>query len=327
MKGICHSSLKPGAREGYTSAARKRLAGGHRKFPFRLDFTRPDVIAFRTDHVEHMSISGVQDKISLRLERGGKLRPTEKDGEYILKPVPSTPLPSFLADVPANEHVTMQIADQLFGIVTPPNACVLLLDGEPAYLVKRFDRNQEGDKIAQEDFCQLSGRSPDTGRNYKYDGSYEEMASLLRKYCAAYKTEVEKLFRLICFNYVFSNGDAHFKNFSLVQTEQGDYILSPAYDLLCTSLHLPNEPRLALDLFDDYESAFFSANGFYGAPDFLELARRFDIPGPRAENIMRSFGARKKEVGAIVERSFLSNGARELYHIRFADRLRAMAAF
>ena len=40
------------------------------------------------------------------------------------------------------------------------------------------------------------------------------------------------------FNYLFSNGDAHFKNFSLLETDQGDYRLSPAYDLLNSRIHI-----------------------------------------------------------------------------------------
>lgn len=271
-----------------------------------------------------MSISGVQDKISLTLDRGGNLRPTEKDGEYILKPIPSTPLPAFQNDVPANEHLTMQIAGQLCGIAVPPNACVELSDGEPAYLVKRFDLRADGMKIAQEDFCQLSGRSPDSGKNYKYEGSYEETGRLLKTCCAAYRIESEKLFRLICFNYIFSNGDAHLKNFSLQQTVQGDYLLSPAYDLLCTSLHLPNESRTALDLFDDFETDFFNQNGFYGRPDFMELARCFGIPQKRAEAILIVFLDQQHSAQEMVERSFLSLPGKQDYLARFTDRLRAI---
>ena len=325
MSPVCHSSLQPIGSEGYAPASRRQLAGGNRQFPHRLSFARDDVISFRTEHIEHMSISGVQDKISLKLNRGGKLRPVEKDGEYILKPIPSTPLPAFQTDVPANEHLTMQIAGQLFGIPIPPNACVELSDGEPAYLVKRFDRHADGTKIAQEDFCQLSNRSPETGRNYKYEGSYEELGILLKKYCAAYKTEAEKLFRLICFNSIFSNGDAHLKNFSLVQTIHGDYLLSPAYDLLCTSMHLPNETRLALDLFDDFESDYFKANGFHGRPDFTELARRFGLPEKRSEMIMNSFPAQYDAVQNFISRSFMGNKAKADYSKRFTDRLRTLS--
>jgi serine/threonine-protein kinase HipA len=219
----------------------------------------------------------------------------------------------------------MQIAGQLFGIAVPPNACIELSDGEPAYLVKRFDRRADGTKIAQEDFCQLSGRSPDSGKNYKYEGSYEEAGRLLKRYCAAYRTESEKLFRLICFNYIFSNGDAHLKNFSLQQTVQGDHLLTPAYDLLCTSMHLPNESRTALDLFDNFESVFFKQNGFYGRIDFMELARCFGIPEKRAEIVLTIFPARKQAIEELIERSFLSADGKQNYLARFIDRLRAIA--
>lgn len=325
MNFICRSSLIPIEKQGYAPAARRALANGNKQFPHRLSFARADVISFRTDHIEHMSISGVQDKISLKLERGGKLLPTEKDGEYILKPIPSTPLPAFQNDVPANEHLTMQIAGQLFGIVVPPSACVELSDGEPAYLVKRFDRRADGTKIAQEDFCQLSGRSPDSGKNYKYEGSYEEAGRLLKKYCPSYRTEIEKLFRLICFNYLFSNGDAHLKNFSLQQTVQGDYLLTPAYDLLCTSMHLPNESRTALDLFDEFESDFFKQNGFYGRPDFMELARRFGIPLQRAETVLNTFQTMEQPATKLICRSFLSEAGKQDYIARLTDRLRTIA--
>jgi serine/threonine-protein kinase HipA len=324
MSFICRSSLTPIDAEGYAPAARRALAGGNKQFPHRLSFARSDVISFRTEHIEHMSISGVQDKISLKLGRGGKLLPAEKDGEYILKPIPSAALPALQSDIPANEHLTMQLAGQLFGIAVPPNACVELSDGEPAYLVKRFDRRPDGTKIAQEDFCQLSGRSPDSGKNYKYEGSYEEAGRLLKKNCSAYRTEAEKLFRLICFNYLFSNGDAHLKNFSLQQTVQGDYLLSPAYDLLCTSLHLPNESRTALDLFDDFESCFFEQNSFYGRPDFTELARRFGLPEKRTEAVLDEFSARKRAVEDLVGRSFLSESGKQDYRARFTDRLRTL---
>ena len=43
---------------------------------------------------------------------------------------------------------------------------------------------------------------------------------------------------MLLFNYLFSNGDAHIKNFSLLETPLGDYRLSPSYDLLNTRIHI-----------------------------------------------------------------------------------------
>ncbi|VGO21047.1 type II toxin-antitoxin system HipA family toxin [Pontiella sulfatireligans] len=325
MDYLCRSTLVPIKSAGYSPTAQRKLAGGERKFPFQLEFNRKDVITFRSKTIEHMSISGVQDKVSLKLYRG-RLLPTERDGEYILKPIPAVALPEFLMDVPANEHLTMQLAGQLFSIPTPPNALVQFNDGEPAYLVKRFDGKADGTKIAQEDFCQLSNRSPDTGTNYKYEGSYEEIGRLLKRYCAAYAIEVEKLFALVCFNYVFSNGDAHLKNFSLLQTAHGDYVLTPAYDLLSTSLHLPNESRTALEMFDNFEGESFKANAFYRRPDFVELAKRYGIVSARAERMLDAFQEKAQLAEEMISRSFLSRTGKQAYADRFKDRLHAIEA-
>jgi len=309
--------------EGYSRVAERQLAGGNRKFPHWLTFSRTDVVEFRMQAAEHMSISGIQDKISLKLVRG-KLIPTEKDGEYILKPVPSADIPRFKTDVPANEHLTMQIASQVFGVATAVNACIRFADGELAYITRRFDR-RGGIKIGQEDFCQLSNRTEETaGKNYKYDGTYEEVGRILKQYCKAYPVEVEKLFARIVFNYVFSNGDAHLKNFSLFESEFGDYILTPAYDLICTSLHFPDEDRTALGLFDTFETESFREDAFYKRADFLKLAEFYGMNMGRAERHLNQFADNKDRVLDIIGTSFLSDQAKEDFRVRFADRLKTL---
>lgn len=320
----CMSTLRDVPNEGYCAAAERLLAGGNRRFPHRLTFNRADVVEFRMQVAEHMSISGIQDKISLKLVRG-KLTPTDKDGEYILKPVPTADIPRFKSDIPANEQLSMQLASQVFGIATAVNAVIRFADGELAYVTRRFDR-RNGLKLGQEDFCQLSNRTEETaGRNYKYDGSYEEVGRILRTFCKAYPVEVEKLFARIVFNYVFSNGDAHLKNFSLYESEFGDYILTPAYDVICTSLHFPEEARTALGLFDTYETESFRQNAFYRRPDFLKLAEFYGMNPVRAERCLRQFADSEAAVAALVARSFLSEKAKADYHGRFRDRVRAIA--
>ena len=41
--------------------------------------------------------------------------------------------------VPANEHLTMQIAKQVFKLKVAENALIFFQNGEPAHLTKRFD--------------------------------------------------------------------------------------------------------------------------------------------------------------------------------------------
>lgn len=67
------------------------------------------------------------------------------------------------------------------------------------------------------------------------------MFKLLKKYCPAYAVESLKLFQLTLFNYLISNGDTHFKNFSLLETDLGDFRLSSAYDLLNSRIHIKDK--------------------------------------------------------------------------------------
>ncbi len=324
---LCLSTLRPTRGQPYSAAAVRVLWGGRRVSPV-LPFEQKLFAEFRREAAPRISISGVQDKISLRL-MDGALTPTDHDGEFILKPVPRalTGTLDLLGDVPANEHVTMQIAAQVFGLRAAACGLVFFPDGEPAYIVRRFDRDPAtGRKLAQEDFCQLAGKSRAThGENYKYDGSYEELGSLLRQYCPAWKVEAERLFALVAFNYVCGNGDAHLKNFSLLETPFGDSALSPAYDLLCTTLHLPTESRTALEFFDDFTTPSFDANGFAKRADLLELAKRFGLRATRAEAILNRFASERAAFEALLDRSLLSVEAKARYRAVLADRLWAIA--
>lgn len=297
-----------------------------RDIPATLGATRAQLVAGDAPPQTRLSISGAQTKVSLRLE-GGRLVPVETGGEFILKPIPSLPARTpFLADVPENERLTMTLAGRYFGIAVPRCSLVLLADGELAYLVERFDR-VGGRKLRQEDFCQLLDREtgPD-GESFKYDGSYEELGRLLRERSADPSADLAELFRRVAFCYALSNGDAHLRNFSLLETPAGAFRLSPAYDLLCTSMHFPGETPLALDLFaDDTETDFFARNGFPGRPDFLELGRRYGLDAGFAEGVLDAFDARRADVAAAVDSSVLSPGAKSDYLRRFDDRLRALA--
>lgn len=325
MSGRCYSTLAPLARDGFSPRARARLAD-RRRVPHELAITRADLPRLRAETMRRVSISGVQDKLSLDLVRG-RFVVVEGGGRYLLKPIPGARLPELHDDLPANEHLTMQLAEQVFGLETAANACVRLADGELAYLTRRFDRRPDGARVAQEDFCQLLERSPDRdGPNYKYDGSYEELGRALRRFCPAYVVEVERLFRRIVFSYAVSNGDAHLKNFSLSQGPRGDFLLSPAYDLVATSLHLPDERRLALGLFDGDEiPRGVASHGFETGADLLDLSRRFGIKEARARRFLDRLAARRDDVHALVERSFLSAEAKRRYRARFDDRLAALA--
>jgi serine/threonine-protein kinase HipA len=197
-------------------------------------------------------------------------------------------------------------------------------DNAPAYITRRFDVKPDGTKHLQEDFAQISGKTKKShGDHYKYDGTYEDIGRLIKEKVAAYPPVLEEFFKVVVFNYVFSNGDAHLKNFSLVQSEFGDYTLSKAYDLMCTLLHTPNESDTALDLYKvDMESKFYTANGYFGRPDFETLAERIGLQAKRAQHIIDNLLGRQNEVVAMVSDSFLSNEAKERYIHYYKDKVR-----
>ena len=277
------------------------------------------------DNRKRISISGVQEKLSLLLEKN-KLRLTEKgeQGTYILKPIPRDV--KYVDFVPANEHLTMQIARQVYSIFTAENALIFFRNGKPAYITKRFDVKEDSSKRGIEDFASLTGKTTEnTGKNFKYDLSYEELAENLKKYTPAAVFELEKLFKLILFNYLFSNGDAHLKNFSLLETPEGDYALSPAYDLLNTHLHV-DDSFVALEegLFkDNYETDSYTANGYYAYDDFYEFGLRIGLRENRMIKILDEFRLKYiQEVESMVSRSYLSEELKEAYLTMYKDRLK-----
>ncbi len=294
------------------------------RVPDILPFTKADLrlpIAVRKG--QRNSISGVQSKVLLSVV-GREFAVVESGGDFILKPVPDDPLARFAADIPANENVTMQIASRLFRIETAENKCVRFADGELAYLTRRFDR-RDGQSIRQEDLCQVAGRSEEThGEAYKYDFSYEEMSDIVRRVCPASRVELVKVFREVLFDYIFANGDAHLKNFSVCESELGDYVKTPAYDLLNTTLHYPGDPTfMALSMFrdPDFMTPQFESLGYYSTADFVALGKFYGLSEESVRSMVDEFKSRESEVESMVFGSLLTAATKAEYMRIFRDRL------
>ena len=260
------------------------------------------------ENATRMSISGVQEKFSI-IQLKNKIRLTKEgeQGTHILKPIPSV---SKNADqMPANEHLTMQIAQQVFGIETAENALIFFGNDDPAYITKRFDLVPGGLKLAQEDFASLAGKSPQThGTDYKYLGSYWDLFELMRENLPSYKVESLKLFKLLVFNYLFSNGDAHLKNFSIIETPQGDFKLSPAYYLLNSRIHI-DDKDFALD------EGLIPARMGQGnvAKQFRLLADYAGIPEKQKNAIMALMVSKTEQVTTLIHASFLKDRIKRSY--------------
>ncbi|HEY5462054.1 MAG TPA: HipA domain-containing protein [Hanamia sp.] len=321
----CPCTLQPGY-STYSPTGRMLLFGSRTKAVSHvLSFGPPGKNAALTREYNEkrkgMSISGYQEKYSLRLEKK-ELVLVENKGSYILKPVPTERLER-VEDMPSNEQVTMQIATQVFNIKTAAAAMIFFNDGTPAYITRRFDYKPDGSKYQVEDFATLLGRTSEAeGDDYKYNASYLDMAHLIQQYVPAAKVELLNFFKLVVFNYLIANGDAHLKNFSVMESSQGDYLLSPAYDLMNTALHLNDADICMRDgLFEgDYKEPVFEKYGIYTRQSFLSFATRIDIPVKLAENILDEMTGKEDAVKEMVSRSFLSDDSKVTYYRIFDDR-------
>ena len=316
---VCPCTLQEGF-DTYSPAARKQLFDG-KEVSHILVFDSPN--NERSDNgtylknIGRISLSGVQPKASMVVGEAGKLvKPEEGErGTHILKPAPTSYALFDRKYCPANEHLTMQLASQVYRIETAANALCFFRDGEAAYLCRRFDVGPGGQKYSQEDFASLAGlTNADGGSDYKYSNlSYEECAGIIRKYATAAPVEILKFFRMIVFNYLTLNDDAHLKNFSLINRGDGEYHLAPAYDLINTSLHLSVPRIFALDKGLFREGMKLSDTRAVCREDFEEFGRRIGLSARLVKRELDFFSAEHPLAKELTKRSFLSDSLKRNY--------------
>lgn len=185
---------------------------------------------------QHVTVPGVQPKLSVHLERGGgggrggRFTLVGMEGGYIIKP----PVERY-PEMPELEHLTMCMATD-FGIKTAGCGLIPLEDGRLSFITRRMDRAGTS-KIHMEDMCQLTDRLTEQ----KYRASMEQVGKTILKYCTNPVFDVLRLFDLTIFCFLTGNSDMHLKNFSLLYRAGGEVALAPAYDLLPTVLLLPED--------------------------------------------------------------------------------------
>lgn len=312
----CSSSLTEGF-DTYSPKAAKSLFGRTKVNPI-LGF---DIDEFRNvgeiaDAMHRISVSGVQEKFPAVINDSVITIAGDKDrSTHILKPAPWDKTLRDRKQIPANEHLTMQIASQVYGIQTAANGLCFTPKGQPVYITRRFDILPDGSKLPMEDFASLIGKNEQTtGTQFKYNGCYEDIANAIRASVAAWMVDMERFFELVVFNYIYANGDAHLKNFSLILDGQ-DYRLAPAYDLLNTSLHV-NGDDLGLDggLSPEIEkSDMYDRSGHPCRLDFERFGAKIGLVNKRIERILNRYIVLPDETSQLVDRSFLSDKLKRNY--------------
>lgn len=318
---VCPSLLTEG-HSSYSAVALKRLFDG-RPVKHILNFDSP--ASTNADareavkNVGRLSLSGAQPKFGLVIGADGQLRYSgaNEQSTYILKPRPTGYQIINHDYCAANENLTMQMASQVYGIETAANGLCFFRDGQMAYITRRFDVHPGG-KYAQEDFASLMGLTKaNGGSDFKYNnGSYEECAEIIRKYVKSAPIDILRFFKVILFNFITLNDDAHLKNFSLV-SDGREYHLSPAYDLVNTSLQI-YEPRIfALDKGLFKEGMHYTDTRQVSYDDFIELGRRIGLPEKLVMQEIKRFTTPNEKADAMIERSFLSAELKLSYRLSF----------
>ena len=150
----------------------------------------------------------------------------------------------------------------------------------------------------------------------------EEEAEKRRAEVRQELVEIEKFFSIVLFNYLFCNGDAHLKNFSVIQGSAGDYKLAPAYDLMNTRLHLKDRTFAPTKgLLADRQLSFVQR------ADFLEFAERIECNLKSAHTILEKFTSKESEsaTAELVDNSFLSPRLKQNYKELFFERLETLS--
>ena len=289
----CYQELEEGQVDFHPECARKFF--GSETAPV-LPYTRENMSELARQVIRtSASVTGVQAKMSLDVNRGGKNEPAKFTivglwGKYIFKPQSGT-----YPCLPELEDLTMKMAE-VARIRTARHTLIRLADGELGYLTLRMDRGQKGEKISMLDMCQLTNSLTE----HKYYGTYQQLAETIKKFSSAPMLDVQRYWEVVLFSWITGNSDMHCKNFSLVDTGNGEYVLAPAYDLLAVLLADPEDSEEMAMSF----TVGGTKNGF-DRNTFMTVFTQSGIPAPVADKMierMKSYLPKWKE---LIAQSFL----------------------
>lgn len=300
----CYKPLEEGQKDFHPHCAKKMF--GIAKAPLleyryeELDKLAEQVIRSQT------SLTGVQPKLSLNLSKhdgSNRLTIVGLWGNYIFKPQTANYL-----QLPENEDLTMHLAEAV-KINVVPHCLIRLADGSLGYITKRIDRTIKGEKIDMEDMCQLTLHPTE----YKYKGSYEQIAKVIMKYSDMPRLDLANYMQLLLFCFITGNNDMHLKNFSLYRPFEG-YQLAPAYDLVNTSIANPDDTEeLALPL-SGRKTKLHLAN-------FLQAAATMEIKENVVRHLTDNMSKALPKWMQLINDSFLDETMKEKYRQTIETRL------
>ena len=305
----CYQELEDGQQDYHPGGARKIFESETAPF---LPYTRENMSELARQVIRtSASVTGVQAKMSLDVNRGGKNEPAKFTivglwGKYIFKPQ-SSKYPC----LPELEDLTMKMAEAAH-IRTARHTLIRLADGELGYLTLRMDRGQKGEKISMLDMCQLTNRLTE----HKYYGTYRQLAETVKKYSTAPMLDVQRFWEVVLFSWITGNSDMHCKNFSLVDTGNGEYALAPAYDLLAVLLADPEDTEeMAMSFTVGGGKSGFDRN------TFMTAFTQSGIPVTVANKLIERMKGYLPIWETLIGQSFLPNKMKADYCLLLSKRL------
>jgi len=261
-----------------------------------------------------VSVPGVQAKLSMSLVRSTKEKPNTRltvvgalGGKYIFKP----PAKNF-QEMPANEHVTMRIAEA-FGIKVVQSSLIRLASGELSYITRRIDRTEAGEKTHMLDMFQI------TEAFDKYKSSMEKIGKALNSYSD--NTMLDKIFylELAVFSFLTGNNDMHLKNFSMIESPSG-WILAPAYDLLNVAIINPDDKEeLALTLAGKKTKLKLE--------HFEQLGEGMNLTQKQIQSVFKRMTKNKPKAIDRINKSFLSDEMKIAYKELLEERYKQLELY
>lgn len=179
------------------------------------------------------SLAGIQDKVLLTDIGGGQWGLPENGAAstHIIKP---EPLHGTIPHLITAENWSLHVASAAG--LTAAQSRIETFGRRNAIVVARYDRDESGGRIHQEDLCQALGLAPEskyeTLHEFQTQGSrLSRVMTLAAAQAAADPTELRTaLLSAVTYNIVTGNGDAHSKNYSLLIGTRGEVSFAPLYD-------------------------------------------------------------------------------------------------
>jgi len=307
----CYLELEVGQHDYHPACSRKLF--GTPVAP-TLPFTELDILGLAKQSVlRSATVAGAQTKLSLGLMRGDPNASPDRFtiigvwGSHILKP----PTPNYPHMVEL-EDLTMHLAE-LAGIRTVPHGLLPMEDGALAYITRRVDRvgkpgGRKVTKLHMEDMCQLTERQTE----HKYKGSHEQIVKAITRYARNTQFDLTFYYEQVLFSFLTGNADMHLKNFSLLKDIDGHYNLSPAYDMVPSTLLINETEELALTL-NGHKSKLTRT-------DFETAMRTTGLNERAILNLFNRFAKALPKWNAFIALGFVPEDLKERYRVLIGER-------